>query len=54
MEEIWIKMATGSDTRKLNSLVDFLNGADEEYTAKQSRLFLAPKKGKNGRSASCI
>ena len=52
VEEIWIKMATDSDTKKLNSLVDFLDGADEEYTAKQPRRFLAQKKGKNGRPAS--
>jgi len=52
VEEIWIKLATNSDTKRLNCLVDFLDGADEEYTAKQPRRFLAQKKGKNGRPAS--
>lgn len=48
VEESWIKMATESDTKKLNSLVDFFDGADKEYTAKQPRRFLAhpcPKEG---------
>jgi hypothetical protein len=33
LEEDWYKMETDSDMKKLNSLVDFLDGENEEYTA---------------------
>ena len=45
------KMETDSDMKKLNSLVDFLDGENEKYIANQPLHFLAQKKGKNGRPA---
>ncbi|KAF2230471.1 hypothetical protein EV356DRAFT_509007 [Viridothelium virens] len=51
VKEDWCKMEINSDMKKLNSLVDFLDGEDEEYTAKQPRRFLAQKKGRNRRLA---
>ena len=41
MEEDWYKMETDSNMKMLNSLMDFLDGENEEYTANQPRCFLA-------------
>lgn len=49
MKESWYKWNGECDTRKLKTLVDFLDGQGEEYTANQPRRFLSKKKGKNAR-----
>lgn len=50
--ESWYKWKTDCDTKKINTLVDYLDGESEGYTEKQSRRFLPKKKekGKDVRS----
>lgn len=38
--EIWSKLGGPCNTKKLNSLVDFLEGRDDDWTAQQPRRFL--------------
>lgn len=49
--QIWYKVNTDSDIKKLNSLIDFLDRKDEKYAASQKRRHLPLRKGKNGRPA---
>lgn len=46
MKELWATLSGEDNTKKLNSLVDFLDGKDEQWTEQQPRRFLDQKKGR--------
>lgn len=48
-EECWAKLKGTCNAKKLNSLVDFLDGKDDDWTAEQPRRFLDRYRGKGGR-----
>lgn len=46
MKELWATLGGEANTKKLNSLVDFLDGKDEQWTEQQPRRFLDKNKGR--------
>jgi hypothetical protein len=46
MKELWATLGGEGNTRKLNSLVDFLDGKDEQWKEQQPRRFLDKNKGR--------
>lgn len=46
MKELWATLGGEGNTRKLNSLVDFLDGKDVQWTEQQPRRFLDKNKGR--------
>ena len=46
-EEFWYKVTSERDLKKVNTLVDFLDGESYDYTLNQPRRFVPKRKGKN-------
>ena len=46
-EEFWHKVRSERDLKKVNTLVDFLDGESYDYTLNQPRRFVPKRKGKN-------